>query len=599
MPTRLQNTLVDSTTDYARAVVSGGIIAGPYVRAACQRHLTDLQTGHERGIKFDVAKAEHVIEFFPTLLCLPDGEGAGTPFNLDPHQKFIIGSIFGWLNDEGHRRFRIAYIEEGKGNGKSPLAAGVGIYCTLADGEPGAEVYAAATQKDQAQIMFQDAVKMRAASPALKDRLHTAGINPVYNLADLKSGSYFRPVSAEGRGLDGKRVHCAIIDEVHEHPNDQVVEKMRAGTKGRRQGLIFMITNSGVDRNSIGWQWHEFGTRALKGESEMLESDHCFFYICALDAEDDWTDEATWIKANPNLGVSITLRYLREQVREALGMPSKQNIVKRLNFCEWTDAFSAWISVTTRERAFAEMNVADYAGARCYGGLDLSMARDLTAFSLCFPKGEHRYDLITFFWTPGDNARERGNIDRVPYELWIEQGHLIATPGMVVNYDFVADAICDALRDYDLADIAVDPYRLETLNAHLELRGVIAPLVRHPQGFMKRDNSRLWLPASINELEAGMIEGRAKLQKNPVMAWNLASVVLESDAAGNRKFAKNKATGRIDGCVAAAMALGIAADAEIAARSIYDKMAASEPTNGDLGPNNLGLAAHPRAEISQ
>ena len=309
-------------TTYAEAVQAGDIVAGPFVRLAAARHLRDLETGPARGLHFDHDAAERALRFFG-FLQLAEGEFAGKPFNLELWQQFIIGSLFGWMGADGYRRFRKAYIEIGKGNGKSPLAAGVGLYGLVADGEAGAEIYSAAVTRDQAGILWTDAKHMVEASAALRDRID---IN-VSNLAFSATNSYFRPVSSEARSLDGKRVFMALVDELHEHRTPMVVDKMQAGTKGRRQPLIFEITNSGYDRTSVCWQHHEYSRQILEG---TLEDDGWFAYIAALDEGDDYRDRDVWIKANPNLGVSITHKYLEEQVREADGMPAKANIVKRL-----------------------------------------------------------------------------------------------------------------------------------------------------------------------------------------------------------------------------------------------------------------------------
>src|SRR5262245_25267135 len=329
-------------TQYARDVVEGKIPAGRLVRLAGDRHMRDLEEGSRRELHFDERAATRSIEFF-SFLRLAEGEHAGKPFRLEPFEQFIVGSLFGWKGSDGFRRFRNGYVEMGKGNGKSPLAAGIALYGLSADGETGAEVYSAAVTRDQAKIVFADAVKMVTASPALSRRIDRT----VNNLAVLSTNSFFRPVSSEARGLDGKRVHIAVIDEIHEHPSSHVVDKMRAGTKGRRQALIFEITNSGYDRNSVCWAHHEYSTKVL---DRIIQDDSWFTYVCQLDPCeecqrqgktqpqdncpncDQWTDEKVWIKANPCLDVSITRRYLSEQVREAQGMPSKQNIVKRLNF---------------------------------------------------------------------------------------------------------------------------------------------------------------------------------------------------------------------------------------------------------------------------
>ncbi len=361
---------LDPATRYATDVVEGRVVAGRLVRLAAQRHLNDLAEGEARGLRFDPDAAQHALDFFGWLR-LSEGEWDGKPFVLQPWQEFIVGSLFGWKKADGYRRFRTAYCEIGKGAGKSPLAAGIGLYGLLADGEASAEIYSAATSRDQAGILFRDAKAMVNASVQLAGRLKVdQGL-----ITHERSGSLFKPVSSEHRGLDGKRVHIALIDELHEHPSALVVDKMRLGTKGRRQAMIFEITNSGYDRESVCWRHHEYSENVLLGR---IPNDGWFAFVCGLDpceahqADgktqpvdgckecDDWRDEKVWQKANPNLGVSIREDYLREQVTEAEGMPSKQGIVKRLNFCRWCVAPDTLVTMADgTRRPASELAVGD------------------------------------------------------------------------------------------------------------------------------------------------------------------------------------------------------------------------------------------------
>lgn len=232
--TRSTSSSADPATQYALDVTTGKILAGPDIRNACARHLRDLENGPARGLTWDIESAQRGIDFFAKVLKLNGGEHEGQPFILLPWQCFIVGSIFGWKASDGYRRFRMVYVESGKGSGKSPLAGGVGLYCLVADKEPRAEVYAAATKKDQAMILFRDAVAMVDQSPALSQRIDkSGGTGKEWNLAFVQTGSFFRPISSDD-GQSGPRPHCALIDEVHEHKSNQVVEMMRAGTKGRR-----------------------------------------------------------------------------------------------------------------------------------------------------------------------------------------------------------------------------------------------------------------------------------------------------------------------------------------------------------------------------
>ena len=488
----------DPVLAYALEVGAGRIVAGPLVRKACERHIADLAGGPKRGLVWRLDRALHAIEFFPDVLRLPDVEKDqvtgddvilfedAEPFRLAAWEKFIIGSLFGWYNDDRTRRFRVAYIEVGKGNGKSPLAAGIGLYMLTADGQQSAEIYAAAAIKDQAKIQYRDATNMVQASDDLQAIVEQHGQKEVYNLVNRKTGGFFKPISAEKRGLDGKRVHCALIDELHEHSNALVADKMRAGTKGRRNALIFEITNSGFDRTSVCYQHHEYSERVLGGTVPLTDSDSWFCYVAGLDEGDDpLTDETCWIKANPNLGVSIQPRYLRDQVSEARGMPSKESIVRRLNFCEWVDAENPWIDGDLWRACEEDFDLAELAGRKGFGGLDLSGARDLTAHAVAFPRDDGGVDAFVEFWTPGDTLIERAREDRVPYDAWVKAGHMRATPGRSVDYSFVSERIGEQQQDFELDGIAFDPYRIKYFERDLEAASIEVKLVPHAQGYYK------------------------------------------------------------------------------------------------------------------
>ncbi|ENO2672062.1 terminase large subunit [Salmonella enterica] len=544
--TRSTSSSVDPTTRYAMDVASGKEIAGPDIRNACKRHLKDLESCHARGLFWDTEAAQRAIDFFAKVLKLNGGEHEGNPFILLPWQCFIVGSIFGWKNSENYRRFRMVYVESGKGSGKSPLAGGVGLYCLTADKEPRAEVYAAATKKDQAMILFRDAVAMVDQSPALAQRINkSGGTGKEWNLAFLQTGSFFRPISSDD-GQSGPRPHCALIDEIHEHKNNQVVEMMRAGTKGRRQALIFMITNSGHDKTSVCYDYHEYGRKVAEGS---IEDDSFFSFICSLDeGEDPFKDESCWKKANPSLGHTFTERYLREQVTQARGMPSKESIVRRLNFCQWVDADNPWMSSDVWMGCEEDFDLQELRGEECYGGLDLSGSRDLTALALFFPK---KRKLVVEFWTPKDTLT-----DRVPYDAWERDGYIHTTPGKAVKYGFVAERIADLAMQFDIRAIAFDQYRIKYLEPELDEASVSVPLIPHGQGYYKAKDSGLWMPYSIELFEQMLDDGAVVIKTNPCLRWNAASAVTEADQKENRIFAKKKSTGRIDGVVASAMAIG-------------------------------------------
>lgn len=563
---------VDPVTQYALDVGAGRVVAGPFVRLAAERHLRDRELGPARGLEFKPKLAARALRFFATMLSLT-GDAAGAPFVLDPSQEFIVGSLFGWVGDDGYRRFRVAYIEEGKGNGKSPLAAGIGLYMLLADGEWRPEVYSAAVDKDQANILFRDAVAMARASEAISERVVlSGGVGRENNIAYLEKGGFFRPIASEhrGRGKSGPRVHCALLDEVHEHPTGAMVEFMRAGTKGRKQALIVLITNSGHDKTTVCYQYHDYSRKVLQQLEPEEHTDSFFCFVCGLDEGDDWKDEAVWPKANPLLGSALPVKYLREQVREAIGMPAKQNIVRRLNFCEWTEADAAWLSKARWDACLADIDPETLRDRRCWGGLDLSSKRDLTALSLVFEPGEDgRWDAITFFWTPKDTLADREDKDRAPYTSWVRDEHLIAIDGRVIDYAWVAIKIGAIQEDWDLQAIGYDPHKIEYLEKALDELNIDVVLIPHSQGFFKPKDG-IWMPKSVEELEEQIESRTIRIERNPVMTWCAASAVVVMDEHENKKFSKKKATGRIDGVVSLAMAIGVATQSETTGPSVYE-----------------------------
>jgi phage terminase large subunit-like protein len=548
----------DPVTQYARDVIDGKIVAGRLVRLACERHLRDIQEGSKRGLTWRPDLAEKHFAFVRCLE-LADPEGGGTrPFEFSPHQKFINGSIFGWTGPDGYRRFHTAYIEEAKGNGKTPQAAATGLFGLVADGEQEAEIYSAAVGRDQAKICFNDADRFVSRNRALRRRI-VAHSN---NLAFPNTHSFFRPVSSEGRGLDGKRVHIAIIDELHEHPSAVVVDKMSAGTKGRLQALIYEITNSGWDRHSVCYQHHDYTVKVLEG---ILEDDSWFGFIAAVDEDDDpIEDESCWEKANPNLGVSVTREYLRKQVREAKGMPAKRNLVLRLNFCVWTEQDKVWIPDAKWKLCGGVIDTAALRGRTCFGGLDLSSTDDITALVLDFPMGEGSHIWLPFFWIPEDNVEERVKKHRVPYDVWIRKGLMMTTPGNVIDYGFIRAHINDVLApQYRIQEIALDRlFQSAQMSTDLQADG--HTVVAFGQGFLS-------MAAPCKQLEEIVLGRKLNHGNNDVLRWMNSNVAIQQDPAGNKKMDKARSRDKIDGMVAGAMALGRATANGAEGPSVYEQ----------------------------
>ncbi|MBX4941164.1 terminase large subunit [Rhizobium binae] len=602
------NTLPDPITDYANAVVRGEIVAGPHVRNACRRHLDDLKTGPARGLIWDVAAANRFIGYCRDVLRLNGGQFEGKPFILQPSQAFIAGSIFGWkrTNDEGKivRRFRRAYIEQAKGQGKSPLAGAIGLYCMTADGEAAAEIYAAGKDKAQAFVLFRDSVAMYEQSPALKARLTPSGGNPIWNLADLRTRSFYRPISRE-QAHSGPRPYVALCDEIHEHPDGNTLEMLERGFKFRDQPLLLMITNSGSDRNSVCWAEHQWAVKVAAGTDTPDEqstyvgdvfgtSDECFSYVCALDVGDDpFTDPSCWIKANPLLGVTLKYEYIEGVVAQARDIPSKRNNILRLHFCVWTESDTAWIPRPILERVMVDFDpYEEHAGKPiAAAGLDLSGAKDLTAAAFVVETGTKRItradgteaDLPTFdLWieafTPRDTMDERSKVDHVPYRLWFEQGYINAPEGSRVRYDHVAALFARLNTEHGIGVLAYDNYAFDKFAEELDSYGVEIQTVNHPQGGKKRATPSpekvaaaeaaglpkplgLWMPGSVAALEELILEERIRLRRSPVLLGALMGVAIETDPLmGNQWFSKKKSTVRIDPAVASAMAVGAAVD---------------------------------------
>jgi phage terminase large subunit-like protein len=513
-----------------------------------------MEKGPARGLHFDKASAARAIGFFRDVLCLNGGEFEGLPFELLDWEQFIVGSLFGWRGPDGYRRFRVAYVETAKGSGKSPLAAGVGMLGLTADGESRAEVYAAATKKDQAMVLFRDAVAMWQQSPELRQRLVPSGVgHNIWNLAYMARAGFFRPIAADD-GQSGPRPHIALIDEIHEHKTNLVVEMMRAGTKSRRQALIFMITNSGASKTSPCWNYHDYAAKVC---ARVLQDDAFFGYVCALDEGDDpFSDEKCWAKANPSLqGAKLPgLKYLREQVTEARGMPAKEALVRRLNFCQWTDATNPWISADVWMGAAREYDWRELRGRRAWAGLDLSSTTDLTALVLYVEPVEEGepWRLVPFAWVPEEGLQRKEEVDRVPYLAWRAAGHLETTPGRAISKFRVLQRLAELSSFFEIQAVAYDRWRMEDLKALAADNGVeLPPMEPFGQGY--KDMS----PA-LEAFETALLNGEVVHPANPVFTWCAANAVTVSDDAENRKLSKDKATGRIDLMVAAVMAVGAA-----------------------------------------
>ncbi len=545
---------LDPVEAYARAVVGNEIVTGRLVRLACERHLRDLVDGPARGLRWDRATAQRAIDFFPAVLRHSKGQFANQPFEPLDWQAFVLGSIFGWkLWVESFqseiRRFRTAFVSTARKNGKSTLEAGIGLKALIDENEPGAEIYSAATTKDQARIVFSEAERMRARSPALRRRI-TKTTN---NLAVLSTASWFRPLSADTSRMDGLNVFVALVDELHEHPNAEVIEKLDTGMGARVQPLMYETTTAGVSRTSVCYLHWDFSTKVLEGVIPLVTGDRWFAYIATIDEGDDWQDELAWRKANPSLGSKpdslLKIDALRAEVALAQSMPSRQNSIRRLRLNQWTQQLVRWIPMDVWARGSDPIEAEALKGRRCIAALDLARVNDLSSLALLFPPAEdgERWKVLWRHWCPGDDIEERSKRDRAPYAVWRDQGHLIATEGNTTDFKFVEAEILRLATIYDIQELAFDRTFAGEIVRNLQDEGMT--LVEFGQGFLSMG------PASA-EFIRKLLAGELQHGGDPVADWCASNVTVRKDPAGNEKPDKERSIERIDPIVALIMAVG-------------------------------------------
>jgi len=556
---------------YIDDVLDGTIPACRWVKLAAERHLRDLDAAAERGLCFDASAAQLVIDFFG-LLRHSKGEWAGRTLELEPWQQFVTWVLFGWQNEDGTRRYRTAYVEVARKNGKSTWAAGIGVYLLVADGEPGAEVYSAATKRDQARIVHAEATRMVKASPALRrrvtvfrDNLHIEG-----------TASKYEPLSSDYDSLDGLNLHGGIVDELHAHKTRDLWDVLDTATGSRLQALLLAITTAGYDRNSVCYEKHDYTEKVLSG---AVEDDTWFGIIYTLDQRregdpahvtddvegDAWGNETNWIKANPNLGVSKKLDDMRRKAIYAAEVPAALTNFLRKELNIWTQSVTKWVPWEHWNACGKAVDPLGLRGRRCYGGLDLSSNTDISALVWVFPPevDGDSYQVLCRFWVPGERVRERVSTDHVPYDAWVRQGYITTTPGNVVDYDFILAQVGEDLETYDAHELAFDRWGATKIQTDLMEMGCEDFLVQFGQGYAS-------MSGPTKELERLILGHELAHGNNPVLNWMADNLVVRSDPAGNIKPDKERSIERIDGMVSLVMALGRAMVHEQAG-SVYEE----------------------------
>ncbi|MDO6587339.1 terminase large subunit [Salipiger sp. 1_MG-2023] len=579
-------TSIDRTTDYAGRVVDGRIIAGELVRLAAQRHLDDLKAGGQRGLKWVPAEAERAINFFPSVLSITEGAKVGQPFELLPWHLFVVGSIYGWKDRNGLRRFRFVWMETGKGQAKSPLMAGLGLYEMLGRRNKRAEVYCIGQDKNTAKVMFRDAVAMcRAEIPGNEgDTLESSqrviirgtGDN-AWKIEHPKSSSSFQPV-ANTDAISGPKPKLVLGDEIHEMKTNKGIQIWRAAiAKMSGDPMMVLGTNTPSIDQSVGTDYSEYFQKVLRGE---FTDDSAFGYIARTDKGDDpMNDESCWVKSLPALGITYPVDNVRKEVETSRNMISTALTTKRLYFGIPVGTAGFWIAEDAWEGTQGMVDEAEMAGRKLHLSLDLAEKNDLTALSGCW-EGEEMA-VKTWYWTTDQRLQERSTADEIPYREIAEQGQITITSGAVIDYTFVVARIMELCARHDVEQMVVDTKFIPNLLSAAEMagfdcwmyegpdepEGVGLKIVPHAQGGkVVFEDKMLCMPHSMRHLEDAILRGVLTIDRNRVTTICASNAVVQSDAFKNKFFHKNRSRGRIDGMVTIAMAVGSAAS-NMAARS--------------------------------
>lgn len=526
---------MDSVRRYAEGVLSGKIVAGKWVRLACERHLRDIerQGTDEFPFVFNQEKAERIFAFF-RFCSHTKGDLAGQQIILDSFQKFILGGIFGWVHkDTGLRRFRKAYVQLARKNAKSTLLSGVGLYMLGFDKEGGAEVYCTATKKEQARIVYEDAKTMADKSKDLRKRLRTTRDA----ISHKKSNSKMLPLSKDTKTLDGFNPYLGIIDEYHAHPTSEMYDVLVSGMGQRSQPLIFVITTAGFDLTSPCFTEYEYCRKLLTG---TLENEQYFVYIAEMDEDDDINDERNWIKANPLLAQTEKgMEYLRSEWKIAQDVPEKMRSVLTKNFNKWIHLRDNGYMDMAAWKACGTDRMPDLHGRECYVGIDLSKKIDLTSVSFEFVLDDGRYAILSHSFMPEDTLAAKRQTDKVPYDLWVRQGWITTTPGAVVDYQFIKQYMLDLAEKnkWAMKEICYDPYNATQFAQDMEVDGYTMVEIRQGVRTLSEPTK------NFREL---VLSGKIIHDNNPVLGWAISNAVTKQDHNENIMLDKDKSTDRID-----------------------------------------------------
>jgi phage terminase large subunit-like protein len=534
---------------YAQSVVAGDVPACQWVKKACQRQLDDLVRfkGRHALYRFNPVLTDSTGQTYRPAnnLCafielLPHVKGplAGQTIELEPWQIFILTTAAGWVDKDGRRRFRRAYIEVPRGNAKSTLSSAIGLYMLTADGEAGAECYSLATTRDQARIVFGDAQSMARKSAGFRNRYGvTVG---AHNIHVLQSASKFEALSAEGSTLDGLNIHFGCIDELHAHKTRTVYDVVETGTGKRDSSLLWVITTAGSDRAGICYEVRTFLTRILNG---LIEDDSQFGIIYGLDDGDDWALEESLIKANPNWGVSVRPEVILPLQAKALQLPSATNNFRTKHCNDWVSTDTAWMDIRAWERcANTSLRLEDFEGQPCWVGIDLASKIDVASMAILFEQEGKTVCFLRHF-LPEETVFAASNSQ---YQGWMNAGRLIVSPGNVIGFELIESELLDWTSRFEVKAVAFDPFQATQFSTRMLAQGLPMIEVRP---------TVLNFSEPMKQLEALALTTKLTFDGDPVLTWMVSNVVCHRDAKDNIYPRKERPENKIDGVVALLMAL--------------------------------------------
>lgn len=576
----------DPTTAWAEAAVRGDFVTGELVRYAAERHLRDLRDAQARGYFWRPELAQRALDFFPAMFTITDGPAQGKPFHLIPYQTFGVGSLMGWVTAEGRWRFRQAYFETGKGQAKSPMMGGLGLYAMGWCGFSRSQVYSIAANKQTSMVLFKDATAMcRAPIPDRDDdTLESLGHivirgegDNAHKIEHPATESFFLPL-ADGKQQSGPRPRMVLADEIHEFASvDQIETWQAAIDKIAGSAMMVLGSNTPAMTQHVGTEISETAQAVAKGD---VKNDTAFAFVARTDKADHeaiFENEAAWAKSLPALGITYPVTNIREAVEAAKTRLSKAASVKRLYFGIPAGAADFWIDEETWaavQGPIGEGKLAELKSCKCWLSLDLSKKNDLTALTATWLDADDHAWSKTWYWTTEVGLIDRATADKAPYEKWVEQGWLTAVPGTTISKSFVAARVAKMVAEYDVQEVVFDNAQMADFEAACEDIGLDAwryegpdkpaglglRLVAHAQGkrvFLDGGKQHC-MPQSIERLEDRILEGTITIENSPLTYSCAANAALDNDGQGNRCFDKKRSRGRIDGIVTIAMGVGAA-----------------------------------------